>query len=379
MLVLPPAHVRPVSVRRYTVRELIHHGPHAAIYLAELCAAGMFTRSVALKVLHAGCRPEEVARLHDEARTLGILRHRAIIGALGMLEVDGRPAIVLEAASGCDLAALVARGPLPLPAALEILEEVAGALDVAWRAPREDGQPLRVTHRALSLRTVRVSAEGGVKVLGFDFARAALIDRAGTTRALTRPLAPEQALGSDGPAADIFALGGLLYHLLHGRPLPRLGARPEMQAAQLAAALDALNVLEPTRSGVVRLLSAMLSFEAEGRPSAREVVRQLSELRRAAVGPSLTTWAAGAVPAASQRLAPAVGDALVGRTLEELRAGQITCAVAPPPPELPEALRVLPWAALGAIFSALWVLGAGVTLWLTPALRSVVAHLVGGG
>lgn len=375
MFILPPDAARPAG-RTYTVREVIHRGQHATLYLADLCAAGRFARQVALKVLNPDSGPDELARLRDEARMLGLLRHRAIIGALGMSSVDGRPAIVMEAAAGADLAALVARGPLPLSAALEIVEEVAGALDLAWRAPREDGQPLRLCHRAIGLRAVRVSAEGGVKVLGFDFARAELTSREGKTRVITAPLAPEQQRGAGGAAADIFALGALLYHLAHGRPLPRLSARPDQQAAQLAAALDALNTQEPARSGVVGLLSAMLSFEAGSRPSAREVLRRVSDLRRLASGPSLTTWAAGAVPAARATWRPMTADGLVGRSFDE-RSGahnqpesKIIRRVSSSP------LRLLPWAALSGILSVGGLGAAGFALLTLPrALRTILGAL----
>lgn len=383
---LPAPRATRGAPRRYAIRELLHAGQNATIYRADLLAAGRFARPVALKVLNTTQDEVSVARLRDEARILGALRHRAIVGAHGLIEVEGRPAIVLEAVGGADLASLLARGPVPTSAALEIVEELAGALDTAWRARRADGAPLQLTHRAIEPRSVRVTAEGGVKLLGFDFARADLERRDAPTRTVGRQaaLAPEQIRGESGPETDVYALGCLLYHMLYGRPLPRLGARRDVAAGQLAATLDLLYTQEPTRSGLLALLSAMLSFELEGRPSAREVARRVSALRRDADGQTLTVWAAGAVPTATRSPSTAAKDPLVGRVFEE-GAGRRREGQAPRRPLAPTARAsapltwILPGAALAAFLAALSVIGLGAVLLLGPPLYGLVVRAVGGG
>jgi serine/threonine protein kinase len=66
--------------RTYQVHEALGKGGFGTVYRAELKAAGGFTKQVALKILNpevAGVE-EITQRLRDEARVLGLLRHRAI-------------------------------------------------------------------------------------------------------------------------------------------------------------------------------------------------------------------------------------------------------------------------------------------------------------
>ena len=82
---------------------------------AALHGEGGFTKIVALKVLNpeASAEPEVASRLRDEARVLGLVRHRAIVQVDGLVQIDGQWTVVMEFIDGVDLSHLVEAGPVP--------------------------------------------------------------------------------------------------------------------------------------------------------------------------------------------------------------------------------------------------------------------------
>ena len=121
----------------------------SSLSLAAPKAAGLgFKKAVAVKLLNADTAAvDEIAsRLRDEARMLGLIRHRAIVHVDGLVLLNGRWAVVMEYVEGVDLKRLVGEGPVPPAVALEIIEEVSAALHVAYEQPGSTGEPLRLLH-----------------------------------------------------------------------------------------------------------------------------------------------------------------------------------------------------------------------------------------
>lgn len=181
-------------------------------------------RLVALKMLlsanHAG--EEELARFRAEAEALAALRHPNVVQVYEAGEWSGRPYFSMELVEGGTLAGRMTGEPFASREAAELIETLAGAVQAA----HEHG----IVHRDLKPANVLMGADapsGATFPRITDFGLAKFMKRpAGQTRSgavMGTPayMAPEQARGDSkniGPAADVYALGAMLYELLTGRP-----------------------------------------------------------------------------------------------------------------------------------------------------------------
>jgi tRNA A-37 threonylcarbamoyl transferase component Bud32 len=176
-------------------------------------------RVVALKMILAGAYagPEELARFRAEAEAIARLQHPNIVQIYEVGENGGRPFFALEFVEGGSLDTKLAGGPLPPREAAGLVEVLARAVHAAHRRG--------IVHRDLKPANVLLTADGTPKIA--DFGLAKRLDRAtprtqsGAVLGTPCYMAPEQARGRTkavGPAADVYALGAILYELLTGRP-----------------------------------------------------------------------------------------------------------------------------------------------------------------
>ena len=310
--------------RAYHVKSTLGKGGFGTVYRAELRGEGGFTKAVALKVLNPDMEGlDEIAqRMRDEARVLGLVRHRAIVQVDGLVRLNGRWTIVMELVNGVDLKVLAEKLTVPPGPALEMAGEIAGALHAAWTSLGPSGVPLRILHRDIKPSNAQLTALGEVKVLDFGIARADFEGREAVTRSLTfgslEYMAPERMDLIDTPAGDIYALGSVLYELVAGQMLGKTSINPKRHDERLEERLLALQArLGGGSEPVLELLRRMLAYEHEARPDAREVERQCARLRRSWPEPMLRDWAEDVVPGliAQRREQPA--SDLTGSTLYE--------------------------------------------------------------
>jgi serine/threonine protein kinase len=306
--------------RRYRVMHVLGRGGFGTVYRAEMLGGGGFTKPVALKILNPEvANVEDVAgRLRDEARLLGLLRHRAIVQVDSLVLLDGHWTVVMEYVEGIDLRKLVSRGgPIPTGAALEITQEVASALHAAYDRPAPGGGSLYALHRDIKPSNIQITRAGEVKVLDFGVARAEFDTREAHTRSLvfgsTGYIAPERLFGIDSHAGDVYSLGVVLYESLAGAHLGSLNRESGGFSAQVAAALAPIR--QATQSDeLADLLADCLSFESEARPPARDVERRIRAMRPRFGEPWLADWADEAISG----FTPEVCDGLLsGRILTE--------------------------------------------------------------
>jgi Tol biopolymer transport system component len=263
--------------------------------------------------------PDRRARFEREARALASLNHPNIAQIYGVEDTAGTPAIVMELVEGEDLAARIARGPIPWSEALPIVRQIADALDAA----HERG----VVHRDLKPANIKITPDNNVKVLDFGLAKAmaggdGTIPDPQNSPTFTSPstqlgmivgtaayMAPEQAKGKPvDKRADIWAFGCVLYEMLTGRS--PFGAESVAESIGLVVTRDPDWNALPTSlpSGVIQLLRRCLLKDP------RQRLRDIGEAAwmlaapEAAQQPGATSLTA---PAASRRVSLTVAVGVV--------------------------------------------------------------------
>jgi eukaryotic-like serine/threonine-protein kinase len=202
---------------RYVIARELGAGGMATVYLAHDVR---HDRPVALKVL----RPELASilgaeRFLSEIKTTANLQHPHILSLFDSGEADGLVFYVMPYVEGESLRERLARHKqLPVEEALRIAREVADALAYAHARG--------VIHRDIKPENIMLA---GGHALVADFGIALAVSRSeGGTRltetgmSLGTPhyMSPEQAMGEKDltPAADVYALGCVLYEMLAGEP-----------------------------------------------------------------------------------------------------------------------------------------------------------------
>jgi uncharacterized membrane protein YgcG len=267
---------------RYRMGALLATGGMGEVWAADDL---LLDRPVAVKLLGGALAGDGRAaeRLRREARAAARLAHPNIARVLDLGEQDGRPYLVMELLEGQSLAARLDRAGAMAPAeAAEVVAAVADALEAAHRAG--------VVHRDVKPGNVFLTSDGEVKVLDFGIASAAG-EAALTTGDLLGTaayLAPERVLGHRAtPAADVYALGVVLYELLAGRRPFEAGSDIELAMAHVNARPTPLGRLAPGTPDFLAAAcdQAMAKDPAARPPSAAAFARRLRGPVPASPGP----------------------------------------------------------------------------------------------
>jgi serine/threonine-protein kinase len=270
--------------------------------LTRLLASGLWTRvfrarpvgspatgpgDFVVKTLTAERHAEPLARaiLRREALVSRGVQHPHLTSVLIDATDTATPHVVLPylpGATAVDLLATAVLGEndrevrLPIATACLIARQAAEAL-----AALHDGGWL---HGDVQPANILVAASGHTTLLNLGLARRIASDECESEfAALATPTHAAPEMFSPGrtitPAADVYALGIVLYELLTGQPLFAAVERSHVIRQHKTLLPPDLRELRPTATAdLAELLRRMFAKEPLRRPAAAQVVRWLSEL-----------------------------------------------------------------------------------------------------
>ncbi|MCC6190593.1 MAG: protein kinase [Anaerolineales bacterium] len=336
----------------YRLVAKLGEGGMGAVYKAEQPAVH---RTVAVKVLSANFAsdPDALDRFRRELDIIAQLEHPHILPVYDFGEVDGSPYIVMRYMGGGSLHDRLRAGPLPQAEVLDILEQVAQALDFAHARD--------VIHRDLKPANVLLDESGNAYLADFGLAKtmAGTRDLTATGAILGTPayMSPEQARGEKLDArSDVYSFAVLAYQAL-ARQLP-FTATTAMEYIQKhlteapASIRDAVPEYPPAVDGV--LGAAMAKARGQRPATAGALMRAL---RPALAGaPAI----AAAVEAPPRAAASATRNPLKPTVLEQAPAARTALAPSPSAAAATRAAPVVPPQA--GRRGAGWLLPAGLAL-----------------
>jgi formylglycine-generating enzyme required for sulfatase activity/predicted Ser/Thr protein kinase len=304
---------------RYTIERFLGSGGMGSVYSAR---DTVLDRVVALKVLDTPEADKDVAyreRLLREAKLAARVEHERIARVYDVGNHEGHTFVAMEYIQGGTLRKRMGDPTLSDAQVLEIAIQIAEGLAELHASG--------VVHRDLKPENVLLTTQGGVKLLDFGLARAAVVppedgaegrdplaDGASVAAAGTPGyMAPEQCTGQSIDArVDVFALGVIVYEMVTGERLfHRDTVGSVLQATRVWAPepRDARwqSIPEPLRALVLRMLAR---DPADRFPDGAHVLAALREIE-----PQVRIGQASSPP-------PPSGDAPTQRALDRPRFGR---------------------------------------------------------
>jgi serine/threonine protein kinase len=274
----------PARIAHYEVEARLGAGGMGVVYRARDPRLG---RAAAVKVIAPALAGDATAkaRFLREARTASRLDHPGIAPIYEVGEHEGRLYLAMALCEGETLKDRVARGPVPLAEAIDLLAQIAAALEAAHAAG--------IVHRDVKPANVMIGPGGHVRLLDFGLAKpldaeapASTLTERGELIGTPAYMSPERLSGDEGDhRADLWALGVVACEMLTGRsPFAGPGGRVAELGRILGkepASLRAQGVRAP--AALEALVASLLEKDPARRcQSAAEVTRALAAV---AAGP----------------------------------------------------------------------------------------------
>jgi len=264
----------------YRIDSLLARGGMGVVYKATQLA---LERPVALKVVARELADQEGfrERFLRESRLAASLEHPSVVPVYDAREEDGELIVAMRLIEGGDLRRTIDReGPLEPARAIALLGQVADALDAAHAAG--------IVHRDVKPHNILIDGE---RAYLSDFGLAKDFEAgAGSSASIVGTveyMAPEQWRGERiGPAADVYALGCVLYEVLTGVvPYARREADVEPELPRgIEEVIERAVSKDPERRYATA--GEMIAAAREGQGTAPAATRVLSE----SDGVGLSRW-----------------------------------------------------------------------------------------
>jgi serine/threonine-protein kinase len=301
---------------RFEILDLIGSGGMGEVYRAR---DRELDELIALKVIRDELQalPGILEGFRAEVRLARRVTHHNVARAFELGRQDGVAFYTMELIDGRSLTRRMASGRVLPTDAIAIALALCDALDAA--------HAVGIVHRDLKPDNVMIAVDGRVVLTDFGIAAVAREAAAGL-QGTPRYMAPEQARGEPAsPAADLYALGVILYELLTGAPafvgpaleildakqrLPHL-ALPDADRRLADVIASATQLAPRDRPRTARALRRALEPLAAGappRPSAEPSVLLAPALLTVAIAP----------PRLAADAAPYLGEALHQALLHRL-------------------------------------------------------------
>lgn len=263
----------PKRFDRYILEKVCGHGSCTTVYRA---LDPRLARRVAVKVLDAAAddADELGRRFLDEAKLVARLNHPGILPIYNCGVCDGDPYLVTRFMEKGDLYAMMKRGELPPTG--ELLSIVAAAAEALQYANRT----AKIVHHDVKPSNILLSEGNEARLGDFDLADVREFGDLSPCVGWGSPayISPERLYaGGEDVRGDIFSLGATLYELLSGHaPFGVEGEPDELYERRRAMAFPELDTLRTDLpEPLTGMISHMLDFEPECRPSYPEVIREL--------------------------------------------------------------------------------------------------------
>src|SRR5271165_213930 len=174
-------------------------------------------------------RQDLADRFLREIKLLAGLNHPNIAALRTAQTVDNQLVMIMEYVEGTTVAALLAKGPLPVADAVNYIDQVLAALSYAHQN--------NIIHRDIKPSNMMVTPEGVVKLMDFGIARSgdsSALTGTGETVGSLYYMPPEQVKGQPTDArSDIYSTGASLYEMVTGERPFKADSSYSLMAAQV--------------------------------------------------------------------------------------------------------------------------------------------------